>query len=338
MLRLAARPPVRPSVNSLRRGLLQLQERLPQLRRVDATAGASLEVALARVERPESRPAKLVDDARVRAYAVPMDGAASVTAFLDGVQESHCVAWIGTVPIVHGRVAAVIRERIDRRLVTWRDDVRQHSAMYAQWARVSLEHQRIVDSCGFVRREVTMGEDATPDPHPLRAMQDAANAVTQDREAIERDLARDFCTSDAGKLYLDGGLPSHEAVHASAGVVGVVKSHQTLYVSDADLAVVLGLRTAERSSVIALESRRRLPVATWYLRVRDAAGHDPFWGLVRVEVPWSQYESAGRGFADSRSAWVLAERAPVALPDGRWDTMAYGVRNCEAFLRASLAR
>jgi len=38
--------------------------------------------------------------------------------------------------------------------------------------------------------------------------------------------------------------------------------------------------------------------------------------------------------ADDVSRWVLAERAPLALPDFRWDRMAYPVHECEEFLRA----
>jgi hypothetical protein len=38
--------------------------------------------------------------------------------------------------------------------------------------------------------------------------------------------------------------------------------------------------------------------------------------------------------ADEVSRWILAEVAPVSLPDGRWDKMVYGVRDCEEFLRA----
>ena len=38
--------------------------------------------------------------------------------------------------------------------------------------------------------------------------------------------------------------------------------------------------------------------------------------------------------ADEVSRWILAEVSPVALPDGRWDKMVYGVRDCEEFLRA----
>ena len=38
--------------------------------------------------------------------------------------------------------------------------------------------------------------------------------------------------------------------------------------------------------------------------------------------------------ADEISRWILAEKTPLALPDGRWDKMSYGVRDCEEFLRA----
>jgi hypothetical protein len=55
--------------------------------------------------------------------------------------------------------------------------------------------------------------------------------------------------------------------------------------------------------------------------------------LVRVEVPLLQPSSAADR-ADVVSSWVLGESAPVALPDGRWDTMAYGIRDCEQYLRS----
>jgi hypothetical protein len=38
--------------------------------------------------------------------------------------------------------------------------------------------------------------------------------------------------------------------------------------------------------------------------------------------------------ADEISRWVLAESSPLSLPDGRWDKMAYGIRDAEEFLRA----
>ncbi|HNV76892.1 MAG TPA: hypothetical protein PKH96_19580, partial [Gemmatimonadaceae bacterium] len=42
--------------------------------------------------------------------------------------------------------------------------------------------------------------------------------------------------------------------------------------------------------------------------------------------------------ADRISQWVAAESAPLSLPDARWDTMAYGIRDCEVYLRAALGR
>jgi hypothetical protein len=72
------------------------------------------------------------------------------------------------------------------------------------------------------------------------------------------------------------------------------------------------------------------------LRIRDPRGHDPMWGLVRVEVaqPVAGGEAEVGRRADEVSRWILAEVSPVALPDGRWDKMVYGVRDCEEFLRA----
>ena len=72
------------------------------------------------------------------------------------------------------------------------------------------------------------------------------------------------------------------------------------------------------------------------LRLRDPRGHDPMWGLVRVEIsaPSTVDEPRIGDRADEISRWVLAEVSPLALPDARWDKMVYGVRDCEEFLRA----
>jgi hypothetical protein len=138
-------------------------------------------------------------------------------------------------------------------------------------------------------------------------------------------------------LYIDGNLPASDVVRASPFATGVVKSHQTLYVEGRNLDAVLALRMGERSSVFVVDTRRRPAVASWYLRMRDADRESPFFGLVRVEAPLEVMERAVTHEADARSAWILAERSPVALPDGRWDTMTYGIRNCEEYLRATVA-
>ena len=102
--------------------------------------------------------------------------------------------------------------------------------------------------------------------------------------------------------------------------------------------LILGLAAGERSSVFAVASPNgwRATVASWYLRLRESP--DPLWGLVRVEMsmPASGHRRALGERAEQVSRWVLAETSPLALPDGRWDTMAYGVRDCEQYLKASI--
>ena len=53
--------------------------------------------------------------------------------------------------------------------------------------------------------------------------------------------------------------------------------------------------------------------------------------IVRVEIAASH---ASPEKADEISRWILAEAAPLSLPDSRWDTMVYGIRDCEETLRA----
>jgi hypothetical protein len=104
------------------------------------------------------------------------------------------------------------------------------------------------------------------------------------------------------------------------------------------MRVVLGLKAGERSSVFAVASPNgwRATVASWYLRLRESG--DPLWGLVRVEMsmPANAGGPAAGARADQISQWILAEASPLALPDSRWDTTAYGIRDCAQFLKASI--
>jgi len=54
---------------------------------------------------------------------------------------------------------------------------------------------------------------------------------------------------------------------------------------------------------------------------------------VRVEIAHDTPSELGER-ADEVSRWLLAEATPLALPDSRWDRMAYGIRDSEEFLRA----
>jgi hypothetical protein len=114
-------------------------------------------------------------------------------------------------------------------------------------------------------------------------------------------------------------------------MVGVSKSHSTLPFQGDDLVIYLQLPAGHRSSIFQPASRRHAPVHAWALRLWPWAGRDLLYGLVRVEVA-ARRESLA--VADTICRWLLAERAPISAPDGRWDRLLYGIRGVEEYLRA----
>jgi hypothetical protein len=242
--------------------------------------------------------------------------------------------YVAGVPIVHATVAAVVRVRRERRLTTWRTPLVERR-LYAPLALLPSATRQALEMSGADLFDTTAGRDLES-IHPFALQDVALQAVQRHRSALERRLAETWCSANDGLLLVDGGISESEIVARSAHVVGVVKSHQQLYVHGDDLGVILGLRAAERSSVVRVAPRDRTPVASWYLRLRSESARDPLWGLVRVEIPEpvgpSQQQMAS--IATEASRWVLAESLPLALPDGRWDKMVYGIRDCEEFLRA----
>jgi len=312
------------------------------LRRLAADAGAAvpattgderpLEVVTLDTNPPRLEQATPIEGGALVARAVPGDPTVGFAAFLDGVQISRVMArWSDGVPVVHGTVAAVVRERHDGELGTWRGRPAVSRGVYLPVATAGAAR---VDA--FVREGIpvfdTLDAAAPAGPrHPAELLSFARSAVQRERERLETELAEAWVAAGEGPLYVDGGIASSGAASQHALAVGVVKSHRTLYANGADLGTVLGLGAGSRTTAFEIRSPRRTHVASWYLRLRDAAGHDPFFGLVRVEVARATFDAAR---ADAVSRWVLAERAPVSLPDRRWSTMAYGIRNCEEYLRA----
>lgn len=312
---------------------------LPTESWIDAPAPLEL-TTLGAQDAPRLMTAAVVEGRTLREHAVIGPPEARFAAFLDGTQTSRVIAHVDGVPIVHGAVAAVVRARVDRRMRIW-DAPRVRQQLYAPLSLLSDAWRQALASTGL--RVVDTLERRKPDsPHPF-ALQDAAiHAVQDDREAAERELAELWCDraqverEERGELFVDGAITGSEIVATAPNVAGVIKSHRTLYAEGDALRCVLRLRRGERTSVFRITSPRRTPVASWYLRLREPAGRDPLWGLVRVEVAEERGASSRKvgGRANEVSRWVLAEALPLAVPDGRWDKMVYGIRDCEEFLRA----
>ena len=278
---------------------------------------------------------KVIEGTTLRAHRILDPPVAGFSAFLDGTQRSRVVQYLpGGLPVVHGTVAAVIRVRRERQLVTWRAIV--ESSLYLPLSELDPS------AVEALRTRFRIVDLASADPaaapvsrHPLALLERAVDLVQRAREDAERRLAEQWCGVEKSNLFVDGGISASERMATSPCTVGVVKSHRTLYVDDQSLGMLLELPRAYRTSVFRITSPHRFTVASWYLRLRNPAGHDPMWGLVRVESAELSDPRAMSVRADEISRWVLAEGAPVALPDSRWDKMAYGIRNCEEFLRAT---
>jgi len=313
----------------------QLAVLLPEARPTGEGEG-TLELASSFADAPRLISATVLEGSGpLRARRVFGEPTAGFRGFLDGTQQSRVAAHLAGVPIVLGRAAAVVRERRNRRLHTWglplvetRLFAPRALLRASQWDTLAVvSHGRLVDT--------TDGETLGGE-HPF-ALRDAAyHRVQAHREALERRLAERWCTTENDRLFIDGGISGSEAVAVSSCTVGVVKTHRTLYAEGPALATVLGLGHRERSSVFRITSPKRTTVASWYLRLRDPAGRDPMWGLVRVEIahPEPQELHAIGERADDVSRWILAEASPLSLPDARWDKMVYGIRDCEEFLRS----
>jgi hypothetical protein len=302
--------------------------------------GPSLETTVTPPEPPRVIQSDVIESTTVRAHRIADPPAIGFDAFLDGAQESKVIHYADGVPIVFGRVAAVVRQRVLRRMVTWKRPLCRSRLYIPRDLVPPTLWMRVVDA-GFDAVDTSdrdSGGNWSPeDPHPFALAQRALEAVKRDREGAERQLAEEWCVTQPETLFLDGSIATSNRVAAAPNVIGVIKSHRTLYVAGAAMRVVQSLPVNHRSSVIRVEAYHRTSVASWYLRIRDCVGQDPMWGLLRVETALPDIGESPKAIAEHAnliSRWILAELMPLSLPDSRWDKMVYGIRDCEEFLRS----
>jgi hypothetical protein len=326
---------------SNRAGYRSLQRRIGEVLEVlpGKEIAPSLEsISVSQPEPPRIASARLLEDKTLSVRQIPAWDV-GFTAFVDGIQESRVVGYAGSVPIIHGIIGAVVRERVERRLTTWTHEFK--SRLYAPRDFLRRDVDAALSALGEDTVDITPrrsdGEVETEGRHPFAIAETAVNVVRKHRESLEARLAERWISERRLPVYIDGGISNSQDLASSELAVGVIKSHRTIY-ADADaLDKVLHLPAASRTSVFEVSSanRWRTPVASWYLRLRESHPNDLVHGLVRIEVSLGDPKSLAER-ADRVSGWVLAEAAPLALPDSRWDTMAYGIRDYEQFLKSLL--
>jgi hypothetical protein len=285
---------------------------------------------------PRLSAVELLEHRKFSAVSIEHPPAAERTSefggFLDGAQKVQVLAYPKGIPIVLGTVSAGIRCRIEKRLITWRErEPAVERRLYMPLAYLGSKKFSSSDRFTTVDTSETDSSGVAPDAHPLGLVDRAVQLVQQHRETVENLFAEDWCDSESSPLFIDGGISGSPRVAASPLAIGVIKSHRTLYLENSALPALFALKKGERSTVFRVSGVSRRTIASWYLRIRSAVGQDPLWGLVRVEIADTP-DAISR--ADEISRWVMAESSPLSLPDGRWDKMAYGIRDTEEFLRA----
>ncbi len=288
-------------------------------------ATSAAEAAGRRVDAPAIRPATVIEPPlrhRDPGAARRLDQA---LAFLDGVQHTELLGYVGTAPVLAARVAAGVRRRLDR----------IPRGVVALERVVLVARRDALDALGQLPQgtEPLCIDDDEP-PHPVGDLDRARAAVDQARTALEIAVARQFRREDpSGWLVIDGSLTVSPDWATDQRMVGVVKSHATLPFEGTDLECYLTLPAGQRSSVFAPPTRQVAPVHSWALRLWSWAGRDLFHGLVRVET--APREDPGEA-ADAIARWLLAERAPLA-GDPRQDRLLYGIHDVERWLRVRSA-
>lgn len=316
------------SIDALR----AIQSLLPDVEIVESDAAADEAYSGAYSEAPYIAAAECLEGERLRAHRVSGEPEVRFTGFLDGIQRARILCHRNGIPVVEGTVAAVVRVRVDRRFVTWGRRIPIVARrLYAPLTLLGCEGATEVDGFEIVDTSYDDRSKELVSRHPAALRAVAFERVGRDRDDAERSLAELWCADGAEPLFIDGGISGSGRVARARCAVGVIKSHQALFADGDALDVVMSLKCGERSSVFAPPPRRRSPVMSWYLRLRDPRGRDAMFGLVRIEISPSD-DVVER--ANEVSRWVLAESAPLSLPDSRWDRMAYGIRDCEQFLRA----
>jgi hypothetical protein len=250
--------------------------------------------------------------------------------FLDGIEHTRICGYLGVVPVVHGYVAAVIRQRREREFTTWA--VLEEEIL--AFPHVLLPPDRFLE-LGLPEAALIDSRADAADAHPIRLAELGRSAVKLQRSIIERRLASWWAAESPGTgwLLVDGRLAIDPGLLKSGRAVGLVKSHRTQFLASDAMEATLRMGAGHRSSIFKPLRPEIGEVYSWYLRLRSPGGHDIYWALARIE---GRADPQTIDVADEVSRWLLAETAPLALPDPRWHVLLYPIRDCEQFLRARM--
>ena len=162
-------------------------------------------------------------------------------------------------------------------------------------------------------------------------------------------------------LVIDGTITDVRSKVLTTAI-GLSKTFNTRFLSNQQQAKVMRLHEYHRSPVFIFQGQDESALeyckdtkqakgfkmsrrVSWYIRIRDATGNLPNWGLLRAELHpdllpsggsadlWSESDSL---FVNEISREIIRERLPTSQPDNRWHNLIYPIKNCEDYLRSLL--
>jgi len=259
--------------------------------------------------------------------------------FEDGTQRTLLIGYIlyqqFHIPVHFSIISSVILKREDRKLTVW------DQPLIKKFLIVPKQFVANQEAFDLLPSDVTISDIKTETPDYYEIKRLAVQESKKERIKCEEDLIEKWLKS-AGKddfLVIDGTIMNFRNEKAIEKCVGVSKSFRTIYCKLGEYQKILQLKEFERSWAFRFKEededlkmgmRDRI---SWYLRLRNKAGHNPEFGLVRLEVSLKHEESIEQ-IANSISKSIISERYPASFPDERWHNLIYPVKRCEDYLRS----
>src|SRR2546427_3704440 len=280
--------------------------------------------------------AAFVEGAELEAHPVPDRGGARIppaVSFLAGFARWGVVACDGIIQVVDASVAAAVRRRDGRGVMHPRFE-RNRAFAVAPLERMTPGLRHVLEASVSDIEPIDGGLAG----QPARYLDTVESTVRRVRAGLERELAEQ-CIATLGAeewLVLDGLLSRSPTVARHPRALGVINSHGTQFLEGRGLERAVTLPAGPRTTGFAVRGGdTRTEVYSWYLRLWPWEGNDLLYGLLRVEAR-ADRETVTR--ASAVSAWLWAERAPLATPATRWDRLLYPLHHVEENLKARAPR
>ncbi len=270
----------------------------------------------------------------------PSEAIWRVRYFLDGVQRTLPIGWCGMNALALVVVVAGVIERRPQDGVF--RAVPGMTRIASSIILASATNDALADDLydaftrtGLAVQTADAAPTGTPHDGDFIALQSRIRPVVSSvREMCEHSVLQAWderTDGSEGWLIMDGSLTRADIGNA----VGLIKRHSRFDLTNAEMTDLLRMPVGHRSSAFQRDVSGGLRPISWYLRLHEATGADPLFGLARIEAP---SQTANPSDYDALSHLIFSERTPRATNDDRWPTLLYPIHIAERILKVKLER